>query len=216
MKRQKGFTLVEIAIVLVIIGLILGGVLKGQELIDSARVKSLSNDLNGSVSAWFSFIDRYRALPGDYKKAKTHISATAQNGDGNAQVNSKKEAAGVWQHLSIAGFISGQFDGAVEGMKGVTDTSCRVETCPENPYNGFYKVAWGNQAKGIDSKTNEIYTGAQIPAKILYQLDTKIDDGTAGGGDLRYFNGFQDSCITGDEWNSLGNAGSCAGVLRTP
>jgi prepilin-type N-terminal cleavage/methylation domain-containing protein len=64
-KAQSGFTLVEIAIVLVIIGLLLGGVLKGQELIENGRVKNAANDLNGMSAAYNSYLDRYRKLPGD-------------------------------------------------------------------------------------------------------------------------------------------------------
>ena len=66
MKRgQSGFTLVEIAIVLVIIGLLLGGILKGQELINSARVRNLADTHSGIQAAYFGFRDRYRQVPGD-------------------------------------------------------------------------------------------------------------------------------------------------------
>ena len=64
-RAQSGFTLVEIAIVLVIIGLLLGGVLKGQELIENGRVKSAAADMNGISAAYNSYLDRYRRLPGD-------------------------------------------------------------------------------------------------------------------------------------------------------
>src|SRR4249919_3005072 len=63
--RQAGFTLVEIAIVLVIIGLLLGGILKGQEMITQARIKNVINDFNGITAAYASYQDRYRAIPGD-------------------------------------------------------------------------------------------------------------------------------------------------------
>ena len=63
MRKQRGFTLIEIAIVLVIIGLLLGGVLKGQELITSARVRNLISTQDGVKAAYFGFLDRYRALP---------------------------------------------------------------------------------------------------------------------------------------------------------
>src|SRR6188472_935406 len=91
--RQNGFTLIEIAIVLVIIGLLLGGVLKGQELITGARVRNLVAQQDGVKAAYFGFLDRYRALPGDYAAAATNISnvaATAAcnngNGNGNGQI----------------------------------------------------------------------------------------------------------------------------------
>ena len=75
-KHQSGFTLIEIAIVLLIIGLLLGGVMKGQALINSARVRAIANDLSGIEAAWVSFRDRYRSLPGDFPRASTHITAT--------------------------------------------------------------------------------------------------------------------------------------------
>ena len=77
MKREQGFTLIEIAIVLVIIGLLLGGVLKGQELITSARVRNLISTQDGIKAAYFGFLDRYRALPGDYSAAVGNISGVS-------------------------------------------------------------------------------------------------------------------------------------------
>ena len=56
--RQCGFTLVEIAIVLVIIGLLLGAILKGQEMITQARIKNVINDFNGISAAYASYQDR--------------------------------------------------------------------------------------------------------------------------------------------------------------
>lgn len=63
--HQRGFTLIEIAIVLVIIGLLLGGVLKGQELINQAKIKNVANDLNGVSVAVYAYQDRYKRLPGE-------------------------------------------------------------------------------------------------------------------------------------------------------
>src|SRR5438046_6702163 len=87
-KRETGFTLIEIAIVLVIIGLLLGGVLKGQELITGARVRNLISQQDGIKAAFFGFQDRYRALPGDYASAGTNINCTplCANGNGNGRI----------------------------------------------------------------------------------------------------------------------------------
>src|SRR5882672_7730187 len=103
-KISKGFTLIEIAIVLVIIGLLLGGVLKGQELITGARVRNLISQQDGIKAAFFGFQDRYRALPGDYAAAGTNISGVSINGDGNGQIElantaGTAESILVWNHL---------------------------------------------------------------------------------------------------------------------
>src|SRR5476649_1788794 len=84
MKRQQsGFTLVEIAIVLVIIGLLLGGILKGQEMIVQAKVKNSISDFSGVSAAYYGYQDRYRAIPGDDIGANrwTTPAATPGNGD---------------------------------------------------------------------------------------------------------------------------------------
>src|SRR5260370_32331119 len=83
-SAQAGFTLVEIAIVLVIIGLLLGGILKGQEMITQAKIKNIINDFNGVTVAVTSYQDRYRAIPGDDQNATTRWSTQATaHGDGN-------------------------------------------------------------------------------------------------------------------------------------
>ena len=71
-SQQSGFTLVEIAIVLVIIGLLLGGILKGQELINSAKVKNFANDFKNAPLAIYGYQDRFRAIPGDDARADTN------------------------------------------------------------------------------------------------------------------------------------------------
>src|SRR4249919_3563779 len=90
-RDSHGFTLLEIAIVLVIIGLLLGGVLKGQELITSARVRNIVSQQDGVKAAYFGFLDRFRAVPGDYDQAFTNIAnmsaaCTGGNGNGNGRI----------------------------------------------------------------------------------------------------------------------------------
>src|SRR3979411_2209040 len=92
-STEAGFTLVEIAIVMVIIGLLLGGILKGQEMITQAKIKNVVNDFNGINVAWTSYKDRYRFLPGDDKGATTRW--TVQNpasGDGDGVIAGKYNA----------------------------------------------------------------------------------------------------------------------------
>ena len=102
MRKQAGFTLLEIAIVLVIVGLLLGAVLKGHELITNARVRNLASMQEEVKTAYFGFWDRYRALPGDYNQASTNLAATTDgNGDGRILSNGAMlESIAAWEHLS--------------------------------------------------------------------------------------------------------------------
>lgn len=117
-RKQQGFTLVEIAIVMVIIGLLLGGVLKGQEVITNARLKRVVSDFNAISAAVFTYQDRYRALPGDDRTASSKFTSTPPaNGTGNGQIagnfystNDSDESRLVWRHLREAGLVAGSED----------------------------------------------------------------------------------------------------------
>ena len=196
LPRQTGFTLVEIAIVLVIIGLILGGVLKGQELVTSARVRNIADQQNAIKAAFFAFQDRYHAVPGDYAQAADNIpglqnQATKANGDGDGFIaydvgTSKAATTGteaseqVWAflHLTAAGFISCSqcvSAGAAGGMPSQTNS-------PLNAYAGVIGIGYDNvfgygAAATAPNPTNNLKTGNKIPSNILAEVDTKLDDG---------------------------------------
>ncbi len=113
-QNQKGFTLIEIAIVMVIIGLLLGGVLKGQEIIENGKLKSAMTQVNGITAAYYSYINRYRAMPGDDSGALARFDAPAVNGNGNNAVTGRfdsttdaHETRQFFQHLRLSGLLSG-------------------------------------------------------------------------------------------------------------
>lgn len=192
MRTQKGFTLIEIAIVLVIIGLLLGGVLKGQELITSARVRNLISMQDGFKAAFYGFQDRFRAYPGDYTLATTNIKGATVNGNGNGRIESAAvcgaivgcvayENIGVWDQLSHAGFINGTYTAAAT----VGDT-----TNPKNPYGIYmdlqYDNVYADSVSATPASKHNLKTGGQIPVEILAEVDRKVDDGNPYTGSFRF------------------------------
>jgi prepilin-type N-terminal cleavage/methylation domain-containing protein len=193
MRRESGFTLIEIAIVLVIIGLLLGGVLKGQELIQSARVRNLISTHDGVKAAYFGFQDRYRALPGDYPGAQANANIPNMGGDtmgGNGDglivnTGSANEQILAWMHLSHAGFLTGNYT-----MASATEAAGAANS-PTNPYNALLQIAHDNVyaiVTGDPAATvrPNIKTGNQIPVEILTEVDRKVDDANAGRGTFRF------------------------------
>lgn len=216
MRKQSGFTLIEIAIVLVIIGLLLGGVLKGQELIQSARVRNLIAQQDGVKAAYFGFLDRYRALPGDYSQATTNIPgcSACQNGDNNGQIllnGAILESIAAWEHLSKAGFITGSY--VYSGTAASTNT-------PVNPYGSLSQLIFDNVYQDTaPTPRHNLKTGANIPSDILAEVDRKIDDGLANSGQFRFstFNGAVNTsqeCFntTNGTWQSATPNANCGGV----
>jgi len=197
-RKQSGFTLVEIAIVLVVIGLLLGGILKGQQLINSARVRNLADQNSGVQAAYYGFVDRFRNLPGDMAcaQAVTNVGAavspdnctTVVGGDANGRIDTIPEAGAVWAHLSAAGFLTGTFTGITP-----TDAAYRTgvanQLVPANAFQGPIMLAHTpDYLEGIarGTITRLAYSfGGNIPVPLLRDLDQKLDNGTAGTGVLR-------------------------------
>ncbi|MDT8452251.1 MAG: prepilin-type N-terminal cleavage/methylation domain-containing protein [Gammaproteobacteria bacterium] len=221
-SQQKGFTLIEIAIVLVIIGLLLGGVLKGQELINSARVRALNNTADGITAAWFSFQDRYRAFPGDYTLATTNlpgVTAVVGNGNGDGQITTDPERNNVWVHLEAAGYITGGYNN--ESLSVTADYACSVAQCPDNGFGAGMVISHGALYSGA-TNAHELISGRGIPVDVLAELDRKIDDGIPLNGSMQLGDeatGWTGGTIRADCLNSTNYqlqtpSDNCAAIFR--
>jgi prepilin-type N-terminal cleavage/methylation domain-containing protein len=182
-SQQSGFTLVEIAIVLVIIGLLLGGILKGQELINSAKVKNIANDFRVIPTYIYAYQDKFKALPGDDKLATQHVGATGITvtvGDGNGVIDgnwnlTSGEAFQFWQQVRLAQLASGS-----------TDTVA-PEYLPTNAVGGKIGISSAKpdqvQITGMTG-SYQICT-AGLLGKFAKQLDIQMDDGNTATGNVR-------------------------------
>jgi len=175
--RQSGFTLVELAIVLVIIGLILGAVLKGQQMIENGRIKSVENDLKGVSTAYYAYLDRYKAIPGDDATASSHAAAAAVNGGGDGLITGRfnavaapaatTESNNFWQHTRMAGFMTGE-------------ATATVANPPNNSLGGVLGVESGSFAM-----TGNVVCSSNIPWKTAQAIDIALDDGNNITGTIR-------------------------------
>ncbi|MCC6201390.1 MAG: prepilin-type N-terminal cleavage/methylation domain-containing protein [Gammaproteobacteria bacterium] len=187
---QSGFTLVEIAIVLVIIGLLLGGILKGQELIVSARVRNIADQNSGVQAAYYGFIDRYRQVPGDWPATNAAQAIPGVTTGGNAsgrldenEGNPWTEALALWEHLSKAGFIQGNYVGG-----SAAPSAAETDKAPRNAFQGFLMLFESDDYADAGTRPVRLNLtlGRGIPVNVLRELDVKIDDGLPLSGVLRH------------------------------
>lgn len=171
--RQKGFTLVEIAIVLVIIGLLLGGVLQGQSLLRSMRVKDLVATAKDLTIASQQFKDRYRYLPGDWPFVANQIPNVLTGGNGNGIINSAAESNNVPVHLFNAGFIrSTQLQSYYGTVRVLGNTAAAGSV-----------VAGGSNP--IPATVLNIIEFVNLPCDVAVEVDLKLDDGDITTGTSR-------------------------------
>nr|MDP2192271.1 prepilin-type N-terminal cleavage/methylation domain-containing protein [Rhodoferax sp.] len=193
-NKQGGFTLVEVTTVLVIGGLILGGAMKGQELIEAGRIKSAVAQLTSIAVAHSAYVERYQALAGDDKTADTRGAAWAGTKAGDADgviegvltdtfavtstATSGTETAAFFQHLRMAGFLSGDL------------TATGAAVLPVNAWGGRTAIANTTQIQGRSSASNQLVVClSSVPEQSALSIDKQLDDGLAHGGNLRATSG---------------------------
>ncbi len=215
-QSNRGFSIAELSVVLVILGLLAGGVLSGRHLIRAAEVRSVAEDLERYATATYAFEDKYLALPGDMDNATTYwgkdmavcpgdsggakVPGTC-NGDGNQAVH---ETWQFWKQLALAGLIPGSYTGKFDptyshGNPGKNAPASRIRKAV------FSVFSWDNTGNAADPYNFAVdygnhfgfWVGSTLQAvspQEIWNIDTKIDDGLPARGKL--INIFYADCTT--------------------
>jgi prepilin-type N-terminal cleavage/methylation domain-containing protein len=226
--QRAAFTLVELAVVLVIIGLVVGGVLVGRDLIHQSELQAIINERNKIYAALYTFRTKYGTLAGDMSNAHQYFGddcgtntadfSTGCNGNGNGQINQiLGETIKVWEHLSLAGLMAGDFDGTAvlevsvgpqlsgENIPkaGFGDLYWNITNDPANavfdPPSAALSVAFYLRLGTIDpgwatsNGSSGLFGSAALSHGDALRIDTKTDDGFANSGVVR--GDSTDSCM---------------------
>lgn len=186
-KNTKGFSLVELSIVIIIMGLLVASVTVGKDLIQAAQLRGLISQIHGFETQVSTFQLKYSALPGDIKNADKRGLGT-HNGDGDGLIEDDTsgglpdtiafEISYFWEHLNKAGFADGAYDGDVTNGK-------IGETFPKAKHGGgitaysvngvnYFHIGIGDAASGSPKTQN--FTDTLVPED-AFSIDNKLDDG---------------------------------------
>ena len=165
-KSEAGFTLVEIAIVMVIIGLLIGGILKGQAMIQNAKVKRVVKQADELRAAVMTFYDKYGVYPGDENKAAIPSGGADNEGDGDGQIEVAEQYE-VYNDLALAGLISGSYNGTSD--------------LPNHAFGDNVTLYWLDPGPGTAKHCFRFYN---LPAEVCLEIDAKYDDSVWNTGSI--------------------------------
>jgi prepilin-type N-terminal cleavage/methylation domain-containing protein len=220
MASKKGFTLIELSIVIVIIGLIVAGVVGGQELVKGAKLRGIIADIDKYRTAYNSFFLAYDDIPGDMTNAQDYFGSGVANGNGNGQIRDS-DALAAWEHLAEAGLIEGTYTGTTDSgsYKSLGVNIPDASFAPDAGYN-FQDIAdFGNSIEiSSNVSCNNWLNGRLLTPREAYAIDSKSDDGSPSlkKGMVYSVRGTivgncspADTCLDGSDYNLDESAKAC-------
>ena len=235
-ESEKGFTLVELAVVMIIIGLLIGGILKGQELITNARVTTTASEMESMSAAFNGFRDQFNALPGDMGNAVARIAGcnnidACDDGDGSG-VNDGDMSAAAGNDEGV--FFFGQLLAAnlLSGLDGTNDGTAAAfgVTNPTAPVGGGYLA--GDSRVGVPADMgvptfragtyillqNTVAASAADSGPLTTgqaaNIDRRLDDGAPTTGIMLSDDGCSTGGAAGDPYNEADLGISCSLAYR--
>lgn len=236
MKKSNGFTLIELSIVLVVIGLVIGGVMVGQDVIRNAKIQSVMADVERFKTAADTFEEKYGVLPGDMSTAASvwsscidHASVADNdcNGDGDGQIETsgsqQYEPVRFWQHLQLAGLVEGSYNG-----NQVVSTA-NDDIYPKNAVQDYWQsytvpsgTTFTDRAAGTSTKpAGNVFesglTSTNLRESEIYKIDRKSDDALpfTGWVTLIVTNGASSGCLTATNAYDADDSGAMANCEPT-
>lgn len=198
---MKGFTLIELSIVLLVAGLLAVSVILGQSLVRQSQIQSVITDINSFRSAIRNFEDQYKDLPGDMSDATAYWAATA-NGDGDGQIEAAEDLR-AWQQLNLANLIQGGYTGTDAGVPdmqvGINIPKSKVTKGGYLPVYGVIGNHTGNFIAFGSENANSVL-GSIVTVEEARNIDAKIDDGLAAFGEVMTVDGSDvvaGTCVAG-------------------
>lgn len=235
-RVQSGFTMLEIAIVIAVVGLIIGAIMSGKHLMRAAQAGKVVSDAKTYATSILQFKEKYGALPGDFGNAVATLGATTVNGIENGLIGSPAGAGltgenfQLWNQLQLAGFITGTYTG-LAGASGMHHSTPGVNV-PIGAIKdtAYWHYNWGYQSGGATFFEGD-YTNAMVYGKntgnswphgsILtgveaYDIDRKVDDSFPGNGSIRTLAGTWMWANTGECIPNAADNAQTARYVRKP
>ncbi len=232
-NKQSGFTLVELSIVMVIMGILVAAVVGGRVLYESAQTKAVLAEIENYKIAVNNFTLQYGALPGDINKATSFWpEANTKDGNNNGKIE-RSEYFTLWQHLSLSKMIAGNFTGK-------ENKTILGENVPASRYySGGYYIAWKDKPGNWQDNSQRYFAGNYIifgsvdsdetkiqnnninnaedilnygvlKPETAYDIDMKLDNGKPNSGRVLATSGINSlECIKNNEYNFATNNVEC-------